>query len=249
MASTHSKKKTISKDEWEQRLSKVVVEKQALNQLIMNYLVIEGYMEAAEQFSQESGLSPCVDLQSIQERREIRHAVQSGDIDAAIDLVNDLNPEILDTNPKLYFHLQQQRLIELIRKGDDEGALVFAADEMAPRGEEHPEFLQELERTMALLAFQNTHPSPVQDLLDPHQRHKTAQELNEAILTSQSREPHPKLPHLLKVLTWSQEQLDERMIYPRINDFISANLVTQQQQDQQKQAQDGMDTTDGTSVL
>lgn len=120
MASTHTKKKTISKDEWEQRLSKVVVEKQlvkrnmpnkctqrltkffivitiicrALNQLIMNYLVIEGYMEAAEQFSQESGLSPCVDLQSIQERREIRHAVQSGDIDAAIDLVNDLNPEV-----------------------------------------------------------------------------------------------------------------------------------------------------------
>ncbi|CAO3596242.1 unnamed protein product [Absidia cylindrospora] len=234
MASTLSKKKTISKDEWEQRLSKVVVEKQALNQLIMNYLVIEGYMEAAEQFSRESGLSPCVNLQSIQERREIGHAVQSGDIDAAINLVNDLNPE---------------RLIELIRKGDDEGALVFAADEMAPRGEEHPKFLQELERTMALLAFQNTHPSPVQDLLDPHQRHKTAQELNEAILTSQLREPHPKLPHLLKVLTWSQEQLDERMVYPRINDFISANLVTQQQQDQQKQAQDGMDTTDGTSVL
>ncbi|KAI8097404.1 CTLH/CRA C-terminal to lish motif domain-containing protein [Halteromyces radiatus] len=251
MTSIAMKKKTITKDEWEQRLAKVVVEKQTLNQLIMNYLVIEGYMEAAEQFSRESGLSPCVDLQSIQERREIRHAVQSGDIDTAIDLVNDLNPEILDTNPKLYFHLQQQRLIELIRKGDDEGALAFAADEMAPRGEEHPEFLQELERTMALLAFQDMQQSPVQDLLHPHQRQKTAQELNEAILTSQSRDPHPKLPHLLKVLAWSQEQLDERMIYPRINDFVTAELVVQQQQqtDQQKQDQDEMDTVDTNNSL
>ncbi|KAI8338956.1 CTLH/CRA C-terminal to lish motif domain-containing protein [Chlamydoabsidia padenii] len=238
MASTHTKKKTVGKDEWEQRLSKVVVEKQALNRLIMDYLVVEGYMEAAKEFSQESGLSPCVDLLSIQDRREIRQAVQSGDIDTAIDLVNDLNPEILDTNPQLYFHLQQQRLIELIRLGDDEGALAFAADEMAPRGEEHPEFLQELERTMALLAFRDMQQSPVQDLLDPQQRLKTAQELNAAILTSQSREPLPKLPHLLKVLDWSQEQLDQRMVYPRINDFVKADLVTTQQEGSDLQRQE-----------
>lgn len=65
-----------------------------LNQLVMNYLVVEGYRDAAEQFSLESGLEPTVDLQSIQERMDIRHAVQSGDIDTAIDLVNELNPEV-----------------------------------------------------------------------------------------------------------------------------------------------------------
>lgn len=60
----------------------------------MNYLVVEGYKDAAEQFSVESGLAPTVDLQSIQERMDIRHAIQSGDVDTAIDLVNDLNPEV-----------------------------------------------------------------------------------------------------------------------------------------------------------
>lgn len=65
-----------------------------LNQLVMNYLVVEGYKDAAEQFSSESGLAPTVDLQSIQERMDIRHAIQSGDVDTAIDLVNDLNPEV-----------------------------------------------------------------------------------------------------------------------------------------------------------
>lgn len=61
----------------------------------MNYLVVEGYKDAAEQFSTESGLAPTVDLQSIQERMDIRHAIQSGDVDTAIDLVNDLNPEVM----------------------------------------------------------------------------------------------------------------------------------------------------------
>lgn len=45
--------------------------------------------------------------------------------------------QILDTNPELFFHLQQQRLIELIRQGKTEEALEFAQEELAPRGEEN----------------------------------------------------------------------------------------------------------------
>lgn len=118
----------------------------------------------------------------------------------------------------------------MIRNGDYAGALEFAAEEMAPRGEEHPEFLEELERTMALLAFQDVQNSPVADLLHPNQRQKTASELNAAILISQSREKEPKLPSLLKMLMWSQEQLDERMVYPHIEDFVTAELVVRDSQ-------------------
>ena len=45
--------------------------------------------------------------------------------------------QILDTDPQLFFHLQQQRLIELIRSGDINRALEFAQEELAPRGEEN----------------------------------------------------------------------------------------------------------------
>lgn len=48
-----------------------------------------------------------------------------------------LSSQILDTNPQLFFHLQQQRLIELIRAGKIEEALEFAQEELAPRGEEN----------------------------------------------------------------------------------------------------------------
>lgn len=49
-------------------------------------------------------------------------------------------------------------------------------------------FLEELERTVALLAFEDVNNCPVRELLDISQRMKTASEVNAAILTSQSHE-------------------------------------------------------------
>ena len=139
--------------------------------------------------------------------------------------MNDLDPEILDTNPKLYFHLQQQRLIEFIRQGQIEEALEFAQEELAPRGEENPEFLDELEKTMALFAFDGVDKSnPVSYLLDHSQRQKTASELNAAILTSQCQDKDPKLPQLLKILLWAQNQLSEKVTFPQMKNLITAEL-------------------------
>ncbi|KAJ3002190.1 hypothetical protein HKX48_002478 [Thoreauomyces humboldtii] len=189
----------------------------------MNYLVIEGYKDAAEKFSRESGVQPGIDLPSIQDRMSIRNAIQSGDVEGAIEKVNDLDPEILDTNPKLYFHLQQQRLIELIKKGTIAEAIEFAQEELAPRGEENPEFLEELEKTMALLAFEEAGASPLAYLVDHAQRQKTASELNSAILTAQCQEKDPKLPSLLKMLVWAQNQLEEKAVFPKISNFVTAD--------------------------
>lgn len=113
-------------EEWEDELQRNPANKQDMNALVMNYLVTEGYVEAAEQFQQESGTAPGVDLATITDRMVIRQAVQGGQIEEAIDKVNDLNPEILEHQRELYFHLQQQRLIELIKLGDADGALTFA---------------------------------------------------------------------------------------------------------------------------
>ena len=60
----------------------------------MDYLVIEGYKSAAEEFSQEANLTPPVDFESIESRMDIREALQRGDVEDAITRVNDLNPEV-----------------------------------------------------------------------------------------------------------------------------------------------------------
>ncbi|XP_051134717.1 protein GID8 homolog isoform X4 [Andrographis paniculata] len=217
-------KKVITRADWEKKLNDVKVRKEDMNKLVMNFLVTEGYVEAAEKFRLESGTEPDIDLATIADRMAVKKAVQSGNVEDAIEKVNDLNPEILDTNPQLFFHLQQQRLIEMIRNGKVEEALEFAQEELAPRGEENQSFLEELERTVALLAFEDVTSCPLGELLDISQRLKTASEVNAAILTSQSHEKDPKLPSLLKMLVWVQNQLDEKALYPRINDLSTAAL-------------------------
>jgi len=86
-------KAIIPKDEWDRRLEEVVVSKADLNRLVMDYLVIEGYKSAAEEFSLEAGVQPAVDFASIESRRNIREALNRGDVQEAITRVNDLNPE------------------------------------------------------------------------------------------------------------------------------------------------------------
>lgn len=43
-------------------------------QLVMNYLIVEGYRDAAENFVEESGTEAKVDLATIEERVAIRKA-------------------------------------------------------------------------------------------------------------------------------------------------------------------------------
>jgi hypothetical protein len=51
-------------------------------------------VDAARQFECESGTPAGVELGSITDRMEIRNAVQRGQVEEAIDRVNDLNPEV-----------------------------------------------------------------------------------------------------------------------------------------------------------
>lgn len=67
-------------------------------------------------------------------------------------------------------------------------------------------FLEELERTVALLAFEDVSNCPVGELLDISQRLKTASEVNAAILTSQSHEKGWSLlsTKALHIALWSE---------------------------------------------
>ncbi|KAG2023582.1 pg4 [Coprinopsis cinerea AmutBmut pab1-1] len=219
-------KPVIKKEDWDRRLHEVDISKEELNQLIMDYLVIEGYKAAAEEFSQEANLAPTIDFESIESRMVIREALQRGDVEDAITRVNDLNPEILDTNPALYFRLQQQKLIEYIRAGRIDEALHFAQEELAPRGEESPEFLSELERTMSLLAFETAPNAPpaIAELLSPAQRMKTAGEVNAAILESLSQGKEVKLVGLLKLLCWGETLLEEKAEFPKVEMQVQPRL-------------------------
>lgn len=60
----------------------------------MDYLIREGYPSAAQKFALEANIQPTIDLESIQERVEIRTAIYGGDIQSAIEKINELNPQV-----------------------------------------------------------------------------------------------------------------------------------------------------------
>uniref|UniRef100_A0A182P295 CTLH domain-containing protein n=1 Tax=Anopheles epiroticus TaxID=199890 RepID=A0A182P295_9DIPT len=203
--SCNDKNDGISKEEWQSRLETFPFKQDDINKLIMNYLVTEGFKEAAEKFQAESGVVPSVDLNSLDNRIQIREAVQNGFIQEATHLVNQLHPELLDNDRYLYFHLQQLHLIELIR---------------------NPEVLNELERTLALLAFEKPQNSPFADLLDHTHRQKVASELNAAILKMEQQEQsNPRVINILKLILWAQTELDKKNVkYPKMMDLASASI-------------------------
>ena len=121
---------------------------------------------------------------------------------------------------------KQQQLIELIRDHLLEEALQFSQQQLSVDGD----YLQlpELERTLSLLAFDKPEMSPYSDLLHASHRQQLASEVNEAILKEQSGEgepPKPKLVSLIKLLLWTQSELDKKKIkFTRISDLTSASF-------------------------
>ncbi|KAK2079455.1 Chaperone protein ClpB1 [Prototheca wickerhamii] len=193
-----------------------------LNGFVMDYLVTEGYLEAAKAFERESGASTGDNLESAESRSQIRSRIQSGQIPEAVELINDLYPEVLEGQESLLFHLQRQQLIELIRQGNVEGALEFAQEFLAAKCEENPDNLAELEQTMALLVFDDIAESPLQELMEVTQRQKVADEINPAILRHQLQEEQPQLPVLLKLFLWLQRRLKDKLTFPEIENLATA---------------------------
>jgi len=65
-----------------------------LNAVIMDYLVREGYPSAAQKFAHEANIAPMLDVDSVQERVDIREAINKGDIQSAIEKINEVNPQV-----------------------------------------------------------------------------------------------------------------------------------------------------------
>lgn len=65
-----------------------------INSLILDYLTMQGYPQAAEKFSKEANLLPQQEDSAITTRREIKNYIHSGHIELAIQRLNDLDPEV-----------------------------------------------------------------------------------------------------------------------------------------------------------
>jgi hypothetical protein len=79
-----------------------------INALILDYLTMEGYPNAAAKFSKEANLQPHQDNASIRARQEIQNHIHSGSIQAAIEALNELDPEVRLISLRLFSPLPPQ---------------------------------------------------------------------------------------------------------------------------------------------
>ncbi|CZT07056.1 related to LisH motif-containing protein [Rhynchosporium agropyri] len=185
-----------------------------INALIFDYLITEGYPSAAAKFSKEANLRLPHAEESLRARRQIQHSIQSGNIKEAVEALNELEPQVLDSNPSLHFALLRLQLVELIRvcnatpggKGDLTPALTFASTHLAPRAPTNNEFMEDLERTMALLVFPaDSLEPPLAALLRPELRRTVADRVNKAILTAQNARRDASIRGLVRLRAWAED--------------------------------------------
>jgi glucose-induced degradation protein 8 len=65
-----------------------------INQVIMEYLISEGYPNAAHKFALEANLTHEGSKASFEARVAIKRFIMSGRIEEAMESINDLNPEV-----------------------------------------------------------------------------------------------------------------------------------------------------------
>ncbi|KAJ8060622.1 hypothetical protein OCU04_010932 [Sclerotinia nivalis] len=197
--------------DFEKRVDDVKPMKSDINALILDYLTTEGYPSAAARFSKEANLKPQQDEESVKARQAIQHSIHLGSIQDAIEALNELEPQVLENNPALHFSLLRLQLVELIRScnatpgSDITPALNFATTQLAPRAPANPEFLEDLERTMALLIFPSDNLEPqLAALLHPDLRRSVADKVNKAILQSQNKRRDAAIRDLVHLRAWAE---------------------------------------------
>ena len=71
-----------------------------INNLMMDYFITEGYPSTARIFAAESNTQPEADFEAIKARVEIRECIHRGDLQTAIEKINELNPQVRQLAPR-----------------------------------------------------------------------------------------------------------------------------------------------------
>ncbi|ROV96824.1 hypothetical protein VMCG_07920 [Cytospora schulzeri] len=113
------------------RLAPPLDETDVIQQLVLQFLQHDGYVETARAFAKEIQTEkkalcldpnteiPGIDIRDDQDannRQRIRRAILEGDIDKAIKDTNEFYLGVLEENEQVYFRLRCRKFIELIRR-------------------------------------------------------------------------------------------------------------------------------------
>ncbi|RYP09656.1 hypothetical protein DL765_008356 [Monosporascus sp. GIB2] len=121
----------ISQTSIERLVSPPLNETELIQQLVLQFLQHDGYVETARAFAEEIhaekqalNIDPSVPVEGINinddedahRRQRIRRAILEGDIDRALKYTQMYYPQVLKDNDQVYFKLKCRKFIEMVRK-------------------------------------------------------------------------------------------------------------------------------------
>ena len=212
------KRKSITNEKWFKELFSRTIDKNKLNQIVANYLFIQGYCLPLKKFIKEAKIKFEFDEKLLKKRFLIRQLIINNKIDKAIDEINSIDKKILLENKIMHFVLLRQILLKKIQENKIQDALNFAKEEILPLTEGDDFLYKELENTICLLVYENIDESPQKELIDDKFLDKIASKINLVVLNYLSKDKvvNLNLELLTKLMYYVQSQLKKEMDFPQI---------------------------------
>ncbi|XP_059634736.1 uncharacterized protein LOC132277047 [Cornus florida] len=166
----------------------IAINENDIHNIVLSYLVHNCYKETLQSFVSCTGMKqPANHLEDMQKRKQIFQFALEGNALKAIELTEQLAPDLLDKDKDLHFDLLSLHFVELVCSRKCTEALEFAQTKLTPFGKVQ-KYVEKLEDFMALLAYEEPEKSPMFHLLSSEYRQYVADSLNRAILA------HANLP-------------------------------------------------------
>ena len=213
-----SKEKSISNEKWMKEIKSQKISKDKMNQIIANYLFLQGYCTPLKQFIAETKIKFDFDEKLLNQRYLIRQLITTNQIENAINEINLIDKKILEENKIIYFVLQRQILLNYIKDNKLQEALIFAKDTLLPLSQGDEFLFKELEKTMVLLAYENINDAPEKELITDKFLEKIATKMNLVILNylSGNKMINLNLDLLIKLTMYIQQELKKEISFPNI---------------------------------
>lgn len=180
-----------------------------IHNIVLSYLVHNCFKDTVESFISSTGMKqPADHLAEMEKRKRIFHLALEGNALKAIELTEQLAPDLLDNNKDLHFDLLSLHFVELVCSRKCTEALEFAQMKLTPFGKVQ-KYVEKLEDFMALLAYEEPEKSPMFHLLSFEYRQHVADCLNRAILAHINLPSYSAVERLIQQTTVVRQCLSQ----------------------------------------
>jgi glucose-induced degradation protein 8 len=195
--------------------------KSDINNILMDYFILEGYQDVVHEFSNESFSTlhqSHPNMATLESRECIRFQISNGMILESLELIEKEYPELL-MDPMTLFQLYEQHFVECLLNNEVLKALNFASEKMIPLAMQSRKLLGKVEEMMTMILFLKSSeeeiPMKYSAKMALDRRYELANDINSLIIqtaTAEIRErSEPKLISILKEMVCQQNDLKRKL--------------------------------------